>query len=170
MVNYSNGKIYKLVTFQSDKVYYGSTCSPLSKRLAGHRRDYKHWKAGKRRYITSFDVVQYEDTEIVLVESINCVSKEQLYAAERKYIDSNTCVNKQLPGRSVKEYGEKYYQCNREKILKYQTDYRKDNKKAISIKQKEKILCECGTSSSRNNISTSPLQKALEISTVDCRK
>jgi hypothetical protein len=151
MVDYSNGKIYKLVTFQSDEIYYGSTCSPLSKRLAGHRRDYKRWNAGKRSYITSFKVVQYDDTEIVLVENINCASKEQLYAAERKHIDSNTCVNKVIPGRSAKEYGAKYYQDNKEVMCAQKRQYRQDNKDDINQKKREKLLCECGEYFTRTN-------------------
>jgi hypothetical protein len=134
MVNYSNGKIYKLVSFSTDNVYYGSTCSPLSKRLAGHRKNYKCWKNGKGKYTTSFDVVQCDDVEIVLVENINCVSKEQLYAAERKHIEDNTCVNKVHPGRTRKQHY-------------------KDNKISINTKQKEKILCECGEYPTRTNIS-----------------
>jgi hypothetical protein len=132
MVNYSNGKVYKLVSFSCDNVYYGSTCSPLSKRLAGHKAHYKHWKAGKRGYITSFEVVQYDDIDIVLVESVNCISKEELHAAERKYIEMNACVNKAIPGRTCKEYHQ-------------------ENRESINLKKKEKSLCECGNYSTRAN-------------------
>jgi hypothetical protein len=132
MVNYSNGKVYKLVSFSSDNVYYGSTCSQLSRRLAGHKCAYNRWKADKRGYITSFEVMKYTDAEIVLVESVNCTSKEELHAAERKHVENNVCTNKQVPGRSNKEYCDKY---------------RQDNRHIIN----EKILCECGKYSTRVN-------------------
>ena len=32
MVNYNNGKIYKIVCDVSDYIYVGSTCQPLNKR------------------------------------------------------------------------------------------------------------------------------------------
>jgi hypothetical protein len=158
MVEYSNGKIYKLVTFQSDDVYYGSTCSPLSKRLAGHRRTYKSFKSGKGHYITAFEILQYPDAQIILIESVNCASKEALHAAERKYIDSNACVNRHIPGRSINEWRvenkeslsakkKQYYQDNKNDILETQKQYYQDNKARLA----EKILCECGNYSTRVN-------------------
>jgi DNA-directed RNA polymerase sigma subunit (sigma70/sigma32) len=132
MVNYYNGKVYKLVSFSSDNVYYGSTCSPLSKRLAGHKAHYKHWKAGKGHYITAFEIMKHPDSEIILVENINCESKEQLHAAERKHVENNTCVNKFIPGRTCKEYHQ-------------------ENRESINLKKKEKSLCECGNYSTRAN-------------------
>jgi hypothetical protein len=38
---YHNGKIYKLVNDVDDKVYIGSTCQPLYKRLYEHKNDCK---------------------------------------------------------------------------------------------------------------------------------
>ena len=47
MVNYQNGKIYKLVSSFTDEVYYGSTTQPLHVRKGGHKKDYKGWKNDK---------------------------------------------------------------------------------------------------------------------------
>jgi hypothetical protein len=136
MVNYSNGKVYRLVSFSCEDVYYGSTCSPLSKRLAGHKSHYKRWRDGKFRYMSSFEIMKYPDTEIILVESVNCASKEELHAAERKYIEANKCSNKTIPGRSEREY----YQDNKHEKIKYQNNYYQDNKARLA----EKVECECG--------------------------
>jgi hypothetical protein len=160
MVNYSNGKIYKLVSFQSNDVYYGSTCSPLSKRLAGHKAHYKHWKAGKSRYMTSFEIMKYPDSEIILMESVNCVSKEELHAAERKYIEMNACVNKAIPGRNDREY----YQDNKE----HAKQYYQNNKARLA----EKVECECGCNytyghTARHKRSKKHLKYLLSIATSD---
>ena len=46
--DYSLGKIYKLVSNQTDDIYIGSTCQKLlSTRLCGHIQDYKRWVEGK---------------------------------------------------------------------------------------------------------------------------
>jgi hypothetical protein len=164
MVNYGNGKIYKLATFQSDEIYYGSTTGPLTKRLSEHRRAYNCRMGGKGSYMTSFEIVKNPDVHIVLVESINCKSKEELFAVERKYIENNDCVNKTIPGRTKKQYYQdkketisakkkQHYQDNRERIANINAQYRKENRESINKRQNEKILCECGNYYTRTNIS-----------------
>ena len=42
---YQQGKIYKLISSETDKIYIGSTCKKyLSQRLQDHKTDYKKWK------------------------------------------------------------------------------------------------------------------------------
>ena len=36
-MDYGNGKIYKIVNTIDNDIYIGSTCQPLSKRMAWHR-------------------------------------------------------------------------------------------------------------------------------------
>jgi len=45
MPDYSNAKIYKLVSkdLSHDLIYIGSTCQELRNRLAEHSRDYKKY-------------------------------------------------------------------------------------------------------------------------------
>ena len=51
MVNYSNGKIYKIEPIcehNEDDIYIGSTTKQyLSQRMDKHRSDYKRWQQGK---------------------------------------------------------------------------------------------------------------------------
>ncbi len=48
MVNYENGKIYKIESHLGDKLYIGSTTKQyLSQRMDKHRTDYKQWLNGK---------------------------------------------------------------------------------------------------------------------------
>ena len=37
--DYTNGRIYKILNYIDDACYVGSTCQPLSKRMASHRAD-----------------------------------------------------------------------------------------------------------------------------------
>ena len=48
MVNYNNGKIYKIENLGGNMCYIGSTTKDyLSKRMVQHRSLYKRWKDGK---------------------------------------------------------------------------------------------------------------------------
>lgn len=143
-MDYKNGKIYKLVSNNSDKVYYGSTCSPLCKRLYGHKHDFKRYQEGKKNKITSFQVIRYDDCEIILIENYPCKSKEELHARERYYIENNECVNKVIPTRTRKEYEEvnkekikEYREEHKEKTKEYNKQYREENKEIISKNKKQ---------------------------------
>jgi len=127
--NYQNGKIYTIRSHQTDKVYYGSTTQLLCKRIAKHRYCYKDYKDNKCRYITSFEIVQYDDAYIELYEDYPCETKNELEKQEGEIIRANTnAVNKNIAGRSNKEYRED----NKEAIKKYLVD----NKDRISITRK----------------------------------
>ena len=101
MPDYSKGKIYKLVSNHSDDVYYGSTINPLYKRLGAHKSAYMRYNNdGKGSYVSSFEIVKYDDVKIILVKEYSCENKHQLERKERKYIEKYQCVNKVVPTRS----------------------------------------------------------------------
>jgi hypothetical protein len=115
MVNYENGKIYKIESHVGDKVYIGSTTKEyLSQRMDTHRKDYKKWKNNKRGLTTSFNLFEeygLENCKIILLESYPCSSKDELIARESYYIKTIDCVNKVIPDRTKQEY----YKDNKEK-------------------------------------------------------
>ncbi len=131
MVNYQNGKIYKIVG--NGQTYYGSTCEKTcAMRMTYHRKSYKRYKKGKCRFVTSFPLLDDESCYILLIELYPCGSKDELHARERSYIENNECVNKVIPGRTKKEWRID----NKEKIR----EYRVNNKDKIN----QKHDCECG--------------------------
>jgi hypothetical protein len=159
MINYQNAKIYKLVA--NDLVYYGSTCKELKIRLCQHKSKSKYKCQSKLLFETGKRV------EIYLVEKCPCNDKIELLARERYYIENNECVNKQLPGRTTKEYYEankdkikeyrevnkdkikeytkEYYEANKDKINKLHKEYYKEYYEANKEKMSIKITCECGS-------------------------
>ena len=68
MVNYHNGKIYKIVCNITGKVYICSTCKPrLCQRLAGHVRSYRlYLKLCKGNKSTSYDILESGNYDIIL--------------------------------------------------------------------------------------------------------
>ena len=171
MVNYGNGKVYKIESHLGDKIYYGSTTKKyLSQRMDKHRNEYKRWLEGKTNLIMSYKMFeQYgiENCKIILIENCSCESKDELTAREAYYIRNFDCVNKVVPGRTDKEYQvankdrrKEYLHQNKEKIQAQTRNYRETNKynikeqkrrayeknkDIISEQRKEKYNCECGS-------------------------
>jgi hypothetical protein len=133
MPNYQDAKIYKIVNYDNDDVYVGSTTEPtLARRLSGHVRDYRKYLNGKTHYITSFDVIATGDYDIQLIEAYPCNNKMELHAREGYWIKQMDCVNKTIAGRSKKER----YEDNKLKIAEYNKAYREANKDKIAKNQK----------------------------------
>jgi len=140
MVNYNEGKIYKIVCNVTGEVYIGSTCMPtLAKRLAEHRNGFKRWKEGKnKKHTRSFQIIERGDYSIVLIENVNCDTKEELLRRERFHIENNTCINKNIPLRTNAEY----YLDNKEHIAEYNLKNKEEKKeyyKEYKLKNKEHI-------------------------------
>ena len=60
------GRIYKISSDQTDKVYYGSTTKTLNQRLSKHKKDYRQYLNGNYHFVTSFDIVKFDDCKIEL--------------------------------------------------------------------------------------------------------
>ena len=178
-INYKNGKIYKIEPkgdYDEGDVYIGSTTKQyLCQRMAQHLSEYKRFKNGiKEHSLMSFDLFdKYGDDnfDIVLLESVEANSKDELHQRESHYIRNTKCVNKYIPLRTRKQYkvdnkdkvneqykryreknkdriserDKQYKEMNKEKITEVRKQYRLDNKVAISQKKKEKFTCDCGS-------------------------
>ena len=120
MPNYQNGKIYKLWTLEGNDIYIGSTTLSLSQRRADHVKKFKNGKGCSSSKIL-FE--KYNDIRIELLEECPCENKEQLTKKEGEYIRNNICVNKEIAGRTDKEYRED----NKEKIKERHKEYYKEN-------------------------------------------
>jgi hypothetical protein len=83
---YHSGKIYAIRSHQTDKFYIGSTCLPLYKRLYKHRNNKKAYENCGYHKITSFDILQYDDHYIELLEEFRCENKMQLEKREGELI------------------------------------------------------------------------------------
>ena len=169
MVDYSQGKIYKILNTINDDVYVGSTTQSLAKRMSWHRRSincktkpYAIYNAMKEYGVDNF--------YIELIENISCQTKEELRAREGYYIRKIGTLNKCIAGRSrddwVKENIEKinegklkWYSQNKEHKRNYEKqriannreahlesrhNYYIQNKATIQEKQNERIQCVCG--------------------------
>lgn len=163
MVNFQNGKIYKLCSNQTDDIYVGSTCCKLSDRLKAHKAKLKVWtNCNEKQYYTSFEILQHPDYYIELIEDYPCETKQELLDREGYYIELLPCVNKVIQGRTKKETQKAWRDKNKDVINKKAREmYKKNNLKEIEKsreyykknknKRKVKIICECGSTFRKDN-------------------
>ena len=139
--DFNNGKIYKLVSSNTDEIYIGSTIKTLEKRKYGHLSAFKQWKDGKpNTSLSSFRIIEAGDVEIVLLELYPCDTKNELFYRERYWMEKLKCVNIYRPivGQvETKEIEKKYKEKNKEKIFRRSKEYNEKNKEELSEKRKE---------------------------------
>jgi hypothetical protein len=147
-MSYNEGKIYKIVSNQTDMIYIGSTIQTLEDRFSQHKCDYKK----NRAICSSIELLKYDDCKIVLIESFPCLSRPELERREGEIQLENIIiiVNHNIAGRTraewyaenkddIADYSAQYYLDNIDKIAKYRMDnkeninkrmaqYRMDNK------------------------------------------
>jgi len=141
MPNYKFGKIFVISSKQTDLVYYGATTMELKTMLNIYKYRYNKWvNIENVKYNTSFEVVCYPDCKIYLIEYFPCGDIKQLNERKRFWIENNHCINKNIPGRSDKEYAKEYRQNNKDKISKDKVKYYQANK----YKLNKKYECPCG--------------------------
>ena len=137
MVNYGLGKIYKITSSQTDKVYIGSTAQKyLHSHLSTHVKNYKSYKGVGSKYMTSYEILKYGDYKIELVECYPCTCREELHKREGEIMkEYDNRINKRIAGRKYKEYNDDhkeehklYYEENKEKISKYKIKHYEENK------------------------------------------
>jgi len=138
---YTFGLIYKVSSKIGDCVYYGSTID-LMERIRKHKSDFKY-----NRPCYSKLVLKYPDYKFEIVEYYSCESKKQLDKREGYYQRTYDCVNRNVAGRTKKEY----YEDHKETLLNYQKNYREINRDIINNKKKEKFICACGSKYTRVN-------------------
>jgi len=108
MNKFSNGKIYKIVSPNHAKVYYGSTTLTLKERFDIHKN---------QRNCTSQKIIDTGDAEILEIEPFPCTCKEELEDREAEFMENDWegCVNEKVPGAVRRAGGlEKYMQAKRQ--------------------------------------------------------
>jgi len=135
MPDYSKGKIYAIRSHQTEQIYIGSTVQTLAQRLGKHRCKYKQYSnTGKYNYVTSFDILKYDDHYIELLEMCPCTCRAELHRREGQLIrEHNNCVNKHIAGQTQKEH----YSENKERICARVRKYASENKEMIADKNRE---------------------------------
>ena len=139
-IDYSNGKIYVIISPNHDLFYYGSTVKTIEYRFNIHK--------SKSSTCTSKKIIEAGNAEIFEIESYPCSCLEELEDREADYIinDWDGCVNKEVPGAVRRAGGRKAYQKAIDatpETKAYQKEYH--SKPECKARKAEKIPCNvCG--------------------------
>tara|TARA_R110002012_G_scaffold222440_1_gene394280 strand:+ start:355 stop:822 length:468 start_codon:yes stop_codon:yes gene_type:complete len=102
------GKVYKITSKETEKIYIGSTTQTLKRRFELHKRSIKIG-----RYYSSVEILKYPDADIYLLDRlyVNKVTKDsELLKLEGEYqlINQDICVNKLISrGLTMKEHNKR---------------------------------------------------------------
>ena len=128
--DYSKGKIYVVKSLTSPEIYAGSTIQTLDERWVGHHKDYKRNEVlGLHKDIVK-DITEWY---IELYELYPCKNKTELTRREGDVIKEIGTLNKNIAGRTVKEWRTDY----KEEIKKQRKQYRADHKEEIKQQNKQ---------------------------------
>ena len=134
---YQKGKIYKIADIGYNKCYIGSTCEELCRRMSHHRAKFKRFLNGSEETHTrSYDIFNeygVENCKIELIEYYKCDTLQELRKREGEIIKNTECINKNVAGRTRKEY----YEDNKDNIKEMINEYLEKNKEKITQKRKE---------------------------------
>ena len=129
----SIGRIYKIISGNTDKIYVGSTVKTIEERLLAHESSYKSWinSEFEYSYCTSYEILKYSDYQIILIEEIKIKNNSELWKLEGFYQIENyyNCVNSSFssprPRKTlIDTINERYTcYCGREMYNKYKTRF-----------------------------------------------
>jgi hypothetical protein len=158
--NYANSKIYTIRSHQTQLFYIGSTRDELRKRLHSHKKCYDRWTKGGYHYVSSFDIIKYDDHYIELLENYPCENKNELTRREGQLIRENmvNVVNKNIAGRTNQEIQiekkdiyntskKNWRENNKAKIKAHYAEIKEELKQLNSVIH----ICECGGKYTRQN-------------------
>ena len=122
-INYSSGKVYKIINENNEIVYIGSTAQEL---LCNRYKNHTH-KAPNHK--------------IILIENYACNSRQELCMREQQIIEEySDLLNKQKAYRSKeykKQYDKEWRENNQDRMTEYRKEFYENNKDIINQKNKE---------------------------------
>ncbi len=131
--DYSQGKMYRIVSPNHDKVYIGSTVKTLEQRFSEHK---------STRNCMSREIIDTGDARIEEIEAFPCLDKYQLEdrEGELQLADWDGCVNKYVAGAMRRAGGKQAYrkvyrEAHLDQIKAQEKVYREANAEKIKANQ-----------------------------------
>jgi hypothetical protein len=108
---YHDSKIYKIVSPSTKDVFIGATYRSLHDALGECRRNSRKYKSGvNTKHVMYYDIMEYGDCQIVLLENYKCESIKELNKRKRYWIEQHEGyqINKVIPSRQANEYNREH--------------------------------------------------------------
>ena len=144
-LDYNKGQIYKVVSPNCDKIYYGSTVTGLTVRMSCHNK--KH-----RQDCTSRKIIDAGNARIERIEFFPCSCIWELEDREAYFIknDFEGCVNEIIPGQLRRAGSMPAYNATPHRRAVIRAYYTRPE---VMARKAEKISCDnCGRYLSRGNM------------------
>ena len=125
--DYKSGKIYCIRNNVDDDIYVGSTCQPISKRMAKHRGYINDKRQQHRMLYVKMVEHGVDNFYIELVEDCPCDNLEQLRRREGHFIRNMGTLNKNIAGRTESENKAQYYIEHKEHLDEVNKQYRESH-------------------------------------------
>lgn len=146
-MNYNQGKIYKIVCNNTNKIYIGSTIKKwLCDRLSGHTFKYRNLKEKCERGV--FSIIEGGNYKIELIENFSCNNKKELLTREREIIEeyklSYNVVNEINPITTKEEHTKRsleWLKNNPEKKKAIHNKSYEKNKEKYNERKRVKVNC-----------------------------
>ena len=134
------GNIYCITCLTTGEKYIGSTSKNIEVRLEQHRNPFNQ--------CSSKQIIQRNNYEIALLETMLTDKKREVYALERKWIETHRdkAINKNIPCQTQDEK-RAYMRAYEKENAEYYKAYRNAHKD----KWHSKVECACGSIVSRIN-------------------
>lgn len=90
------GRIYKIISNQTQKIYIGSTILPINFRFGQHKDKWRGYlnKSKGATYLSSFEIIQYDDAQVILIEEYENIIRKELRIREQYWIENTeNCCN-----------------------------------------------------------------------------
>ena len=128
---YEEGKIYLVkCKYDDELVYVGSTIRKLGERFSCHKCD-------ENCSLSKLVDGDWDNWYIELYEDYPCKNKYELKRREGEVQREIATINKNIAGRTAKEYMKQYRHYNNKNILDYMKQYYHDNHEKIVEKRKQ---------------------------------
>ena len=161
-IDYSRTQIYKWVCNDSSVLceYIGHTTN-WNKRKASHKERCNQID-GKKYHLKLYEIMRankgFDNWKMILIEDYPCKSKREAEQREQYHMDLlvekiNTIrafQTKEQRKEEMKEKRKEYVAENINKIKEQRKEYRQQNKEKTTEYKREKIVCECGVTCSRD--------------------
>jgi hypothetical protein len=123
--------------------YVGSTVQSLNRRMSNHINLYKRWEEDKNHYCSSFEIIQHDGYEVMVIEEVAKETNDDLRCRERFWVEwygIANLVNKSRPQVTREEQVEqhkKYHAANRDERNRKAREYNAANREEIKLKKRE---------------------------------
>jgi hypothetical protein len=115
MPNYAEAVIYKITHDDyPDDSYVGSTTQTLAKRISSHRCRAAVRPQPVHKFLND---AGWDKVKITTIEKCSCEHKQEVLSRERFWISQIGTLNKNVPGRTPREYNQMYYENHKDDLI-----------------------------------------------------